>query len=346
MSWFTNHTSEEDAALNTGTDSESRAVLVDALIAQLSSSDGGKRSRGRAALVEIGKPAVAALLAMLADQTNHIRRWEAAKALSEIADSVTAPALVAALEDRSFDIRWLAAEGLIALKWAALPSLLQALMAHSESVWLRQGAHHILCTLSDPATQSLVAPVCAALEGIVPDLTIPPAAQKVLQELEDRRSTAMNDYKPWEFTCKTCGGHSINVFRSWTILAGPDSESWQEWGPLEANHLWRFEFKKKIEKDDEVEGWDFAEYAKDDSSSKPEEYEVYEPEDNPGNDEFYVNCASCDREIEFGWSQPNRGGRIFPVECSDFVPDGIWPEPRYLDSWQQKGWLKTRDGQP
>ena len=62
----------------------------------------------------------------------------------------------------------------------------------------------------------------------------------------------MNDHKPWEFTCKTCGGHGITVFRNWTVLAGPASESWQEWGPLEANHLWRFEFKKRIEKEEET----------------------------------------------------------------------------------------------
>ena len=158
----------------------------------------------------------------------------------------------------------------------------------------------------------------------------------------------MSDHQRWEFTCKECGGHKLTVTRVWSILAGPDSESWQEWGPLEANHLWRFEFKKKVEKekDAEVEEWDFAEYAKDDSSSQPEEYEIYEPENNPGNDEVYVYCASCNREIEFGWSQPDRGGRIFPAECSDFIPGQVWPEPRYLDSWQRKGWLRTGDSQP
>lgn len=157
----------------------------------------------------------------------------------------------------------------------------------------------------------------------------------------------MNDDKPWAFTCKTCGSHHLNVFRFWTILAGPDSENWQEWGPLDADHRWHFEFKKKLakekDKDDTGEQWDFAEYAKDTSSSGPEEYEIHEPESNPGNDRFYVNCAGCDREIEFGWSQPNRGGRIFPVEYADFNPKGIWPEPRYLDAWQQRGWLKTED---
>ena len=101
-----------------------------------------------------------------------------------------------------------------------------------------------------------------------------------------------------------------------------------------------------IKKEDEVDRWNFSAYTKDNSSSKPEEYEIFEPEDNPGNDKFYVNCASCDREIEFGWSQPNRGGGIYPVECSDFVPGEIWPEPRYLEFWHQKGWLKTGDGQP
>ena len=164
----------------------------------------------------------------------------------------------------------------------------------------------------------------------------------------------MNDPQPWEFTCKACGGHRLTVSRVWTILAGPDTESWQEWGALDADHHWTFEFKEKIEKeeeddDDENENEDeledFSEYAKDNSISKPEEYEIYEAEDNPGNDRFYVNCASCDREIEFGWELPNRGGRIFPVECSDFNPVDIWPETRYLNSWHQKHWLRREDSQ-
>ena len=160
----------------------------------------------------------------------------------------------------------------------------------------------------------------------------------------------MKAHQPREFTCKTCGSHILTVTRVWNILAGPDSENWQEWGPLDASHLWRFDFKEKIdtekEKFDEVERWDFREYTKDDSTSTPEEYEIFEPKDNSGNDMYYVNCADCDREIEFGWSLPNRGGGIYPVECSDFIPGEIWPEPRYLDSWQQKHWLRSGNGQP
>jgi len=162
----------------------------------------------------------------------------------------------------------------------------------------------------------------------------------------------MNDSQPWDFTCKTCGGHKLTVSRVWNILAGLESESWQEWGSLEADHLWHFKFKEKIEKkkkedhDYEGERWDWGKYLKDNSSSKPEEYEIFEPEDNPGNDKYFVNCTSCDREIEFGWAQPNRGGGIYPVECSDFVPGKIWPEPRYLEFWHQNHWLKVEDDQP
>lgn len=155
----------------------------------------------------------------------------------------------------------------------------------------------------------------------------------------------MNDHRTWEFTCKACGGHSLAVSHIWTILAGPVSERWQEWGPLEADHHWRYDYKEKIEEvegePDEVERGDFGAFAEDDSDSEPEEYEVFEAESDPEGDEFYVNCAGCDREIEFGWSQPDRRGLILPVECSDFVPGESWPEPRYWESWHQKHWLRS-----
>ena len=156
----------------------------------------------------------------------------------------------------------------------------------------------------------------------------------------------MNDNQSWKFTCKSCGDHSLTVTHVWSTLAGSNSENWQEWGPLEADHLWHYDYKEKIEKEnegDEVERGDFGEFAEDDSDSEPEEYEVVNQESDPESDEFYVNCASCDREIEFGWSESNRDGGIYPVECSDFIPGKFWPEPRYLDSWQQKGSLQKED---
>jgi hypothetical protein len=81
----------------------------------------------------------------------------------------------------------------------------------------------------------------------------------------------MSDNRHWEFTCKTCGGHSLTATHAWNILAGADGESWREGGRLEADHLWHYEYKEKIEKeDDEVERGDFSEFAEDDSDSEPE----------------------------------------------------------------------------
>lgn len=154
----------------------------------------------------------------------------------------------------------------------------------------------------------------------------------------------MEDNQPLKFTCKTCGGHDLTVLHVWSVLTGTGSENWQEWGPLEAGHLWRYDYKERTEEvneDDEVERGDFGEFAEDDSDSEPEEYEAAEQDVIPASDEFYVNCSSCDREIEFGWSQQDRQGLIFPVELLDFDPSICLPDPKYVEAWHQHGWLRT-----
>lgn len=59
-----------------------------------------------------------------------------------------------------------------------------------------------------------------------------------------------------------------------------------------------------------------------------------------GRRRFFVRCDNCGREIEFGWSHPDRGGRIWPVEASCFNPWKSWPEPRYRRAWKQRKWLR------
>jgi len=146
-----------------------------------------------------------------------------------------------------------------------------------------------------------------------------------------------------KFTCTTCSGRELVVTHVWNIQAGDDSEQWREWGPLKNDHHWLYEFKEKIEEneDDEVQRGDFGPYQEDDSASEPEEYEIHEAKTNRESDEFFVNCGNCDREIEFGWSQPDRRGLILPAEFSDFDPSKCWPDPKYVDIWQQRGWLQT-----
>ena len=152
----------------------------------------------------------------------------------------------------------------------------------------------------------------------------------------------MNEADVAKFTCKECGGHSLTVTHVWSILAGEDSERWREWGPLKDSHHWQYEFKEEdLEKPDaEVQRGDFGEFEQDDSASEPEEYEIFEPESDQESDEFFVNCENCDREVEFGWSKPDRRGLILPVEFSDFNPSESWPDPKYVEIWQQKGWVR------
>lgn len=101
----------------------------------------------------------------------------------EIASPSAAGALVAALEDRDSDVRWLAAETLAALGRDAVRPLLEALMQRVYSPSLRESAQHTLNALIKAYTSPALIPVLAALQGVTPEVDTPVAARKALQEL-------------------------------------------------------------------------------------------------------------------------------------------------------------------
>lgn len=157
---------------------------VDSLMLDLASDDRQRRQQARESLVALGKPAVALLLEALA-ASSPIVRWEAVKALGEIGDPAAIPALVKALEDETIDVRWRAAESLIVFKRDGLASLLQALVQRADSAWLREGAQHVLRSLTaDEDLEDLVTPVLTALEEIEPKMTGPVAANRALKILQ------------------------------------------------------------------------------------------------------------------------------------------------------------------
>lgn len=199
----TSHLSKEGAGLprereNAGSSPsvESGPAAIGSLIAQLASDDGLVRVNARQSLVTIGAPAVALLIEALRDANRQVR-WEAAKALSEIVDPAAAPALARALQDREFGVRWLAAEGLIVLGSRGLVPVLRALVEGSDSIRLRQGAHHVLHDLArrGDLTQVLQ-PVLAALEGIEPSLQVPVAAEAALEALTGAGSQHHDQSEP------------------------------------------------------------------------------------------------------------------------------------------------------
>ncbi len=116
------------------------------LVNDLRSSDGVRRERSRRALIKFGRAAVRPLLDLLTDPEQRVR-WEACMALRSIRDPVAAPALVKTLKDDSIEVRWLAAEALVAIGEKALIPLLKALELEFDSVYLREGASHILHVL-------------------------------------------------------------------------------------------------------------------------------------------------------------------------------------------------------
>lgn len=158
---------------------------IEGLIEQLANHDGSVRQTARETLIENGHYAVLYLVGALRDHDSQIR-WEAAKALVGIQDPVAAMALVDALEDENSGVRWLAAEGLIALRLDGVYPLLQALIQHSDSVRLREGAHHVLRTLADDGLNYYVEPVVEALDGVEPTLQVPVAAYYALQTIRGR----------------------------------------------------------------------------------------------------------------------------------------------------------------
>ena len=154
---------------------------IEELIGELRSKDGVRRERARRSLVKVGKPAVPSLVGLLSDKSDHVR-WEACKALGHVKDPAAAGALVNALDDRSMEVRWLAAEGLIALGRKSVIPLLKALEAHFESLFLRQGAHHVLHALQ--REQMLDASTLAVLDTLRclgPRAAVAMAAHKALE---------------------------------------------------------------------------------------------------------------------------------------------------------------------
>ena len=157
---------------------------IDSLVAELGDGDGLVRERARLTLVYIGEPVVVSLIEALTDNRQGVR-WEAAKALRDIADPAAAPTLVVALEDRVFDVRWLAAKGLIAIESKSIVPLLKALIERSDSVWLRQGAHHVLKELVAGELEDILDPVVTALEGPDPAVEVPVLAEVALNMLRE-----------------------------------------------------------------------------------------------------------------------------------------------------------------
>jgi HEAT repeat protein len=182
---------------NTGSNmnKELEKAGIDELVANLASKDGFLRIKSRHALIARGEPAIEPLVDAMSSKNEYVR-WEATKAIGQIAAKMVSrestrkeyqdavQKLVEALEDKNFDVRWLAAEGLTSIGEGAVRPILNALVERSDSLILREGAHHVFHDLlakgilSDKLVQ-----VTMALEDINSPVEIPFMAKSVLESI-------------------------------------------------------------------------------------------------------------------------------------------------------------------
>ncbi len=132
-------------------------ATISSLIADLASKDGMTRVRARCVLVAIGDDSVRPLIDALSSK-NQLVRWEAAKALSQIGSPAATDALVTALEDKLFDVRCLAAQGLINIEREAIMPVLRAVSERADSIWMREGAHHVPHDLPEESSTECYGP--------------------------------------------------------------------------------------------------------------------------------------------------------------------------------------------
>jgi len=172
-------------AMNTQKSNEEKiqGEQLQKLVSDLSNKDGIIRRHARQKLEQAGTAAVDYLIASL-DIPDDNTRWEATKALGHIGDPKAAPALVHALMDDSFEVQWLAAEGLIALGEAAIEPLLEGLAHNYGSIFMRQGAHHVLHDLERrKLLPDGVLHVLGELRSLEPLEPFPISARRALKEL-------------------------------------------------------------------------------------------------------------------------------------------------------------------
>ena len=163
---------------------------IHSLIEKLKNEDGIVRQNARIALVDIGEPALDALINAFEIKKDPLH-WEVAKALSQIGTSRSALTLIDALEDNEFSVRWIAAEGLIHIGADGVLPMLEALRKKSDSVWLREGCHHVIHDLLhkklvNADTQECLLPVLEALNHIDTVVRTKSAADKAFKLLSEK----------------------------------------------------------------------------------------------------------------------------------------------------------------
>jgi HEAT repeat protein len=136
-----NNNIEIDNALNDFPDK-----LVKLIKGSLDTKNFGKKLAARSTLVRMGKTIIPRLHKLI-NSKNGFLRAEIAKIVELIADRRSIPLLINLLDDKEFEIRWIAAEGLIRIGRRSIFPLLKSVRDGESSYFPNKGAHHVLNSL-------------------------------------------------------------------------------------------------------------------------------------------------------------------------------------------------------
>jgi HEAT repeat protein len=117
----------------------------------------------RNTLVKMGKTIIPQMHSLVKSE-NGLIRMEAAKIVELVADRRSIPVLISLLNDKEFEIRWIAAEGLIKIGRRSLLPLLKAVRDGESSFFLNRGAHHILFSLLNDKEKGKLKPLIQSLD--------------------------------------------------------------------------------------------------------------------------------------------------------------------------------------
>lgn len=102
-----------------------------------------KKINARSSLIKLGKTIIPQMH-KLTESENVMLRMEAAKIVELIADKRSIPVLINLLDDEEFEIRWIAAEGLIKIGRRSIRPLLNSVSDGKCSFLQSKGVHHVL----------------------------------------------------------------------------------------------------------------------------------------------------------------------------------------------------------
>jgi HEAT repeat protein len=122
--------------------------------------------------------------AILVLQDQHLpenQRTDAVHFLATDASAESIAALVAALSDADYGVRWAAGSALALLGEPAMPAVLGALLQPHVDKTLRDGVRHVLTDNRSPNVRQLSVPLVKALKGPEADIAAMQEAAKLLR---------------------------------------------------------------------------------------------------------------------------------------------------------------------